>query len=112
MNATAGQRGAGQGRTAGTQTNTTAHLSKYVLRTAAPGGPFPLTVDILVPPHILTALLGKTCHGIRRQTGEQKNSSAGVGGGGQVMAATQVTGHSTPQSTVLKPFLKAALEEL
>lgn len=51
VNTTAGRRGAEQGRTVGTQTNTTAHLSKYVLRAAAPGGPFPLTVDSLVPPY-------------------------------------------------------------
>lgn len=71
MNATAGRRGAEQGRTVGTQTNTIAHLSKYVLHTAAPEGPLPITVDSLVP-RILTALLGKPCHGTLRRTGEQK----------------------------------------
>lgn len=89
MNATAGRRGAEQGRTVGTQTNTIAHLSKYVLHTAAPEGPLPITVDSLVP-RILTVLLRKPCHGTLRRTGEQKIHQRG----GRFMAATQGTGYT------------------
>lgn len=109
VNATAGQRGAEQGRTVGTQTNTIAHLSKYVLHTAAPEGPLPITVDSLVP-RILTALLGKPCHGTLRRTGEQKIHQRGGGGWGRFMAATRGTAqHSTTQSNaVLKQLWRSS----